>query len=151
MADRIPLDDLDLQMIQTNPGWGELPDGLRYKLIRKLKDKIEKNADGTEKITPQAEEIGDVLAIYTRDIRLSNIEGNELFLVQDSLALATDCLTMTMPEASLSFMNVAASITEPSQGKKGFLRKLMNSVFTYQSTTQNKSKKSFFGGDSKNE
>lgn len=129
----LPQSELDLALMTTDPLWGQ-----------RLKE--------TEKV-PGVEDkkrwdLWEKLDFYTRDIRLSNLDPGEGRDVSYFLRLAGDYLHAGMIAPAQTCINIVASITEPSQAKRGMLRKRMN-TFTKENLSQELEppKKKLFGGN----
>jgi hypothetical protein len=92
------------------------------------------------------ESMWEKLNFYTRDMRLGNLDKNEMEYCQWYLDFCSDCLQDNMVQSFVVSLSRAATIIELSQSKKGFLRKQPNTL-----TTENRymemepTKKSLFG------
>jgi len=139
---RIPINELDFNMLTTNSVWGksEIPVELR----NLLSEYRTVTVDGQDKFI----EISSwgLLGFLTRDLRLANLSKEEMVYCQYMLDLANDFLELGCKKAFLTAIERVASVTELSQSKNGFLRELMNTLKTEskQELTENKPK-SLFG------
>lgn len=138
---QIPMNELDFQFMGLEPGWQVMNDGLKVQL-----GKVEKIYEQDGKAYKEVDDLADVMSAYTRDIRLSNLDFRDLPIVRDAMRLGVDCLSIGLKESAVACLNVSASFTEPSQGKKGFLRKLMVTVRSMQWKEESRPKKGLFGG-----
>lgn len=154
---QIPQNDLDLNLMTINTEWGstniplELQEKLSENLYEFVKDsdgnliKNENNMpailviDGKPVINKKA--LWQLLGFYTRDIRLGNLSKKELDYCQYYLDLANDDLRCDFTKAFLISLSRAVTILELSQSKKGFLRKVMQTVFEHKTNVSNDSKK----------
>jgi hypothetical protein len=143
-----PMSDLELNYMVTEPVWGnevseEFKDALKeVYLIKNQQDEIEEIK----------ESLWGILALYTRDIRLSNLAHNivfdELTYVRYYLDLSADLLASGYKKASLVALKNAITIIETSQGKGGFLRRQMQTFRTEQKQEILEPKrKTLFGGN----
>jgi hypothetical protein len=145
----MPISDLDLAMKNTNPEWGsgEVNQELRNRLKRYY---VQKTEDGQEKIIEK--KLWDLLNIYSRDLRLANLSSfdNELNVCRYMLDLSSDMIQADMNRGFIACITRVATITESSQSKSGFLRRMMNTLIQ-ENKNQNiePPKKSFFGGGNK--
>jgi len=141
----LPQSELDLAMLTTESVWGrpEISQELITRLNREYTTRDEDGKEGTQVISSWG-----LLSFYTRDIRLSNLSelNGELEYVKYFLDLSGDMLQADMHPSFLVALSRVASVTETSQGKKGFLRKLM-ATFRQEHITQELEppKKSLFG------
>ena len=141
-----PMSELDLAMKNTNPEWGshEVNQELQKKLTKYY---IQKDDQGNERIVEVR--LWDLLHIYSRDLRLGNLStfNNEVHVCEYMLDLSSDLIQANMPRAFLASVTRVATITEVSQSKGGFLRRLMNTLIQ-ENRTQNiePPKKTLFGG-----
>lgn len=138
-----PYNDLEMQFMTTNPAWGyESPEHLLNELRIVQKEYNEKGE--TVEVNRQ---LWSLLAMYTRDLRLSNLGFFEIEYCQRWVDLANDCLSLRYVECFFHCMSRAITVLELSQSKGGFLRKLFNKI-TYHHKTENLTpeKKGLFGG-----
>lgn len=156
---QLPVNDLDLQMQLTNSEWGDLPKSAQLGAI--THDYSITYLAGTKvlmqdkKLTVLKEEITIIseqgswglLAYLTRDMRLGNLTGEEVDVCKHLLDLAGDCLQEGYSRSFSAAIKRVAHILEISQSRKGFFRKLLNTIRRedYRSDiTPHKS--TFFGG-----
>lgn len=149
----LPLNELDLQMQMIETVWGSQrvnPD-LRARLAKNLyyldeHGEISRDEQGRPHM--KSESRWDTLAYFTQDMRLGNLTPDEVRAVRHYLDIAGDCLAMGYLEAFLCALRYSASYLELSQSRKGFLRKLMNTLLQEQTvTTQEAPKASLRKGD----
>lgn len=72
----------------------------------------------------------DLFSIYTRDMRLSNLDDNDLTYVDYHLDLAFQLLQNNFKNSFAVALGYSATVLETRQSKKGFLRKRMNTLTT---------------------
>jgi hypothetical protein len=139
-----PQSELDYQLMVTNPVWGK-EDGVNELSNKSLREGLR------------------ILSYLNRDLRLSNYDGAELDYVRNYLELAGDIITENLNETSYALngfimiepfivcVKNVASVTETSQGKKGFLRKIINTLTSVNvsNSLDEPVKKSLFTGKSK--
>lgn len=146
---QLPASDLDFNLMMTDSVWG------RHEVNKDLKEKLEKyyletGQDGQQYVTKKS--MWGLLGFYTRDIRLGNLSewNGELDACRYYLDLANDLLLVDMIEPFLIALSRAATILETSQSKRGFLRKLMNTLRQEHIKQElEPPKKSMFGGKKK--
>ncbi len=131
----VPANELDMNMLLADPAWQNLKPNLRAKLMKQIGEKIEETIGEDKKIlstkvTKFWNDMSGILAVYTRDFRLGNIStGNgEYEYVVHHLRLAVEYLTEGYQEAFLLSLNKSLSYLETSSSKKGFLRKLLQTI-----------------------
>lgn len=143
-----PQSELDLQMLLTDPQWGQhmgVPPELRDKL-QKIIGKVQNEHNQTVAIV---DSLWGLLGYYTRDIRLGNLSQfyGEVYYVQYYLDLAGDCLRYSYLQAFLKSLSLAITVLETSQSRAGFLRKRQGTI-TQEKHTRDESepkKQSLFG------
>lgn len=153
-----PQSELDLSMMTTDSTWGRPNDinpDLRGRLrvaqyVRDDQGNIVNDEDGKPVIDERS--LWEELDFYTRDLRLANLDGEELKYCRYYLDLAGDVLSEKMYGSFRIALARAASVLELSQSKKGFLRKMQNTI--RQETTHQElepPRKNLFGGMKKQE
>lgn len=105
-----PYNDLEMQYRTVNPAWG-----------REATPYLDKKLTFTKKA--EEEKRWELLAYYTRDMRLANIDVVELIYCQTWLDIAGDCLRLGYTKSFITALSRAVTVLELSQSKKGFLRK----------------------------
>ena len=142
----VPASDLDLTMMTTDPKWGsdvDVHDKLRerLKVLQPVYDELG-NVKGFDEFS-----IWNFMNFYTRDMRLANLEKEEVVYCQYYLDLAGDFLQSMMNRAFIISLSRAVTVMELSQSKKGFLRRRMG-TFTKENYQQEiePAKRSIFGG-----
>jgi len=139
----IPQNELDMNMQLTEPAWG------KKETLAQLKNVKLKNA------------LSILSNVFTRDSRLANYDEREIAVVRYYIDLGSDIITEgfragmedIMYEPFTVCLSKGAVISETSQGKKGFLRR-MNTTFTninVKRGTDEPAKKSLFSGKEKGE
>lgn len=138
----VPTSGLDFNLMLTNSVWGgsEVSPELKEKLTQYFQQK------GTANLLARSG--WGTLSYFTRDLRLGNLEQSELDYCRHYLDLAGDLLKVDMIEPFIISLSRTASITETSQSKKGFLRKILNTIRSENVNQQlEPPKKSLFGGN----
>jgi hypothetical protein len=128
---QVPLNDLDLQYLLTQPAWGkdDIPQELKDHLTQIIGE-VKDEHDQTQQIYA---ELWGLLGMYTKDIRLGNLSRvwGEVAYVQFYLDLAADCLTERYLRAFIKSISLAVTVLEVTQSAGGFLRKRQGTV-TYE-------------------
>ena len=159
-ARNLPINELDLQMQLTNSEWGDVPKsselgsithdfsitypkGTRYLLSDKTVASL------TEDITIYSDQGSwGLLAYLTRDMRLGNLTSAEVEACKHYLDLAGDCLQEGYHRSFSAAIKRVAHILEVSQSRKGFFRKLLNTI-RREDIRSDVPKSNFFGGRKK--
>jgi len=155
-----PSSDIDMQAITTFPHISS--DYMSDRIRNKFREfAYSRDDDGglilDEYGNPQLQITKDLWAnmeIFTQDFRLGNLNKDEAHFVRYHIDLCTDILT-TMPESfhksALISLERAIAVTETSQSKGGFLRRMFNTFFQKSSSKEESAtKRSFFGLGKKN-
>jgi hypothetical protein len=158
---QVPQSELDYNFQLTNPVYGnpQVSDGLQSQLkkIVTLKDaqgNVIYNEKTGEPYLMDVSSLWDLLAFYTRDLRLGNLSvwDNEIGYCRYYLDLAGDYLQEGMIECFLICFKRSATVTETSQSKGGFLRRIINTIRSENiSGNLEPPKKSLFGGKKKDD
>ena len=137
-----PQSELDFNKMMTDPVWGssEINQDLKSKLTR-MYGELDK--DGKESVTQKS--LWSFLAIYTRDLRLSNLNREEMCVVTYFLNLAGYFILCDMNRAAMYAMIPAITILDTAQSKNGFLRRQMHTFRHEQFKQEEPVKKSLFG------
>jgi len=155
-----PSNEIDLQAMTTTPHISSdyMSDRIRNKFrefqyVTDDQGEIVFEQDGTPKLNITRDDWAN-MEIFTQDFRLGNLSGSELNEVRYHIDLASDIMN-SLPsfciKPALIPLQRSIGITETSQSKGGFLRKLFNTFFNKQSVTQQEpTKRSFFGMGKKN-
>lgn len=129
----MPVNELDLSLMTINSNWGQ-----------EINPNLQNNLS----------DVWDLLAIYTRDIRLGNLSSwdGELVYCRYFLDLASDFLQCGFKKAPIGSLTKSITIIETSQSKGGFLRRRIN-TFTQENISKEEEppKKSLFGSPQKKE
>ena len=164
---KVPISDLDFNYMVTDTVWGKhdinpelkrqltktktvrLPKGARY-LDENGKVQI---SDG-EVFISESKSLWDILAIYTQDLRLGNLNPfwGETKRCMHYVDLASELIQENMISSFTTGISRVASQLELSQSNRGFLRRQMN-TFTHKSQQQimQPPKRSLFGKAPKEE
>lgn len=119
----LPVNELDLTFMTTQPAWGrEAPAELQNKLIKLVGEEYKRD-DG--RLVIDAEPMWGLLAMYTRDLRLGNLAvwNGELDVCNFWLNLSGDLLRDGYVESFFSALSRVITMLELSQSKGGFLRR----------------------------
>lgn len=145
-----PFDDLEYQWKVTDPSWGkEIVPELKAKLREILYEQGQLNKE-TGEITAPIEPLWELLAMYTKDIRLGNLKTwpeDEVGYVTYYLDLARDCLSQSYVRTFTCCMSRAISKLEVSQSRDGFFRKRTNTITSekYESKIPDEKNKDWLG------
>lgn len=138
--------NLDFNLLVINPNWKES----NPSFLRKDNTRYIQTADG--EIYINTNDLITNLDFFTRDIRLSNYSDEDVKNVRWYLEYAGVMAQQKYFKAFNFCLLQVANFSETSQGKKGFLRKILNTLRT--ENIQNllePPKKSFMTGKSKGE
>lgn len=128
----IPINSVELLHETTEPSWGK-PADIPLELKEKISHtKLYRNED-TGEIQFDRVEYWDLLAYYTRDMRLANLNNVELDYCAYWLDLSGDLLREGYIQSFVAALARVITVLELSQSKKGFFRKRMGTI-----TTENK-------------
>ena len=145
----MPMSELDMQMMMTNPEWGKL--NITAELDEKLAEyAIEKGENGEAVVTKES--LWSLLGFYTRDLRLGNLSqwNGEVQYCQWYLDLAGDFLQSDMIKPFLICLSRVITILELSQSKAGFLRRRQNTFTSEQYKQELEPPKKHILGGNKN-
>lgn len=144
----VPQNNLDLEVMQLNGIWGTTE--VSPKFVTKLNSMFRAQT-GTIKEKYEEGDLWSLLSFYTRDLRLGNLNAQELSYCEYWLNLASDTLTEGFVEPFIMMLSRVASKIELSQSKGGFLRKRQN-TFTREDyiQTNEAGKKSLLGSNKMN-
>ena len=155
-----PTNEIDMQAITTFPHISSdyMSDRVRNKFrefdyVRDSKGNIMMDKDGQ----PLVRVINDtwaVMELFTQDLRLGNLNKEEATFVRHHIDLCSDIL-IALPSGfgkpALISLERAINVTETSQSKGGFLRRMFNTFFSNSSHKEDEPvKRSFFGFGKKN-
>lgn len=150
-----PGDQLELNMRVIDPNWANIKkqvDDSRENIKDYDIQKYFLKQESTGKIFVDVDYLLTQLEFITRDIRLSNYDDKDIELVRWYLTYAGIMASKNYPRAFNFCIQQCAVISETSQARKGFLRKLLNTFFSEQKHTINEpGKKDFFTGRNKGE
>lgn len=155
-----PSNEIDMQAMTTFPHISS--DYMSNRIRNKFRDFAYVFNDKGERLlnpdgTPMFQVTRDLWAnmeIFTQDFRLGNLNKDESFYVRYNIDLCTDILT-TLPESfhkpALILLERSIAVTETSQSKGGFLRRMFNTFFQHSNKSDDQpQKRSFFGLGKKN-
>jgi hypothetical protein len=112
-------------MMTTESAWG-LPD-MNPEIREALTETVfSRDEDG--QLYEEKKQLWDRFSIYTRDLRLGNIAGQELTYCNYVLDLAFQLLQKDMYRSASIALGYVATVIETSQSKNGFLRRRMNTL-----------------------
>lgn len=141
----IPQNNLEVDMLVTNPAWGtdDINPDLKQRLKKIVMSKGFKDENGEPLDIQTESDLWSLLSIFTRDLRLANLSGTDIYYCKYYLDLAHDELQQGFLEPFTISMSRVAGTTELSQSRGGFLRKLMR-TFTGEHININEEKKKSF-------
>ena len=121
----VPADKMEYDMQITNPSWGasKIPEALQQ-YMDNIVERRESEKRKLGKIDTDYKDLWQLLAYYTRDIRLGNLNQSENDYCIHYLDLAGDLLKKGYPKGFAVALSRAVTILELSQSKKGFLRRI---------------------------
>jgi len=140
MGQNLPVNELDLQMQMTNSEWGEKPKSTElgaithdFSVVYPKGTTIMKSDKTVYVLDSEITIISNhgswgLLAYLTRDIRLGNLTSIEVDACKHLLDLAGDCLQEGYNRSFIAAIKRVAHILEVSQSRKGFFRKLINTL-----------------------
>ena len=155
-----PSNEIDLQALTTSPFISSdyMSDRIRNKFreFAYVTDKDGKIVLG-ERGNPQLQITKDLwvnMELFTQDFRLGNLNKDESYYVRYNIDLCSDILT-ALPDSfhkpALILLERSIAVTETSQSKGGFLRRMFNTFFQHSSVKEDApTKRSFFGLGKKN-
>lgn len=130
----IPQNSLEVDMLVTNPAWGtdDINPELKERLTKIVTTKGLTDDKGQPLNIEKRSDLWSLLSIFTRDLRLANLDKSEIDFCRYMLDLAHDELQQGFLEPFTCSMSRVAGTTETSQSRGGFLRKQMR-TFTGES------------------
>ena len=142
-----PLNELDLQMRTTETVWysQDIDNNLQADLTKKRfvlgeKGEILRDFQGVPLVT--TEDFSTKLKIQTRDNRLSNLDSTGYLETRWLDGFASDThLLGSLPRSTVYCLLQKDSILNLSHSKKGWFRKMMNSIFQSHTVTDSDDKK----------
>jgi hypothetical protein len=145
----VPENNLDLNMRVIDPDWlNATPDFIKKEKITGKYRFLEKDGQ----IFINVNDIVTNLDFFTRDIRLSNYDDKDIKMVRWYLEYAAMLAANKYFDAFNLCLNAVANISETSQGRKGFVRKIINTFrMENKNTTAEERKSSLWNGKPKPE
>jgi len=155
-----PSNEIDLQALTTTPFISSdyMSDRIRNKFrdfayVTDKDGKVQKNKDGSP-VLQVTKDLWASMELFTQDFRLGNMNKEESYYVRYNIDLCSDILTV-LPESfnkpALILLERSICVTETSQSKGGFLRRMFNTFFQHSSVKEDApTKRSFFGLGKKN-
>ena len=155
-----PTNEIDMQMITTFPfiSSDHMSDRIRNKFrefayVVDEKGERVKDDQGNDQLQV-TRDLWANMELFTQDFRLGNLNKDESFYVRYHIDLCSDILT-ALPESfhkpALIALERSIAVTETSQSKGGFLRRMFNTFFQHSSVKEDApTKRSFFGLGKKN-
>jgi hypothetical protein len=121
-----PLNELDMQMILTEPQWGNV--GISQELKQRLQSISRETIEGSNVISTQ--DLWGLLDFYTRDLRLGNLStmNGEVNYCRYYLDLAGDCLREGYYRSFVKCLSLTVTVLEISQSRGGFLRTKQSTI-----------------------
>ena len=147
-----PNDQLDLNMRLIDPAWNAIKEKVDSNSFTEIDlEKYFIKDEKTGRVFVDVNYLVTQLDFITRDIRLGNYDDSDLIQVRWYLGYAGVMASKNYARAFNYCIQQAAVYSETSQAKKGFLRKLLNTMFSEQKhTISEPGKKDFFTGKNKN-
>lgn len=150
-----PTNEIDLQAMTTMPHISSeyMSENIKakfrdYAYVTDEKGNILKDEDGNPRIQ-LTRDLWSVMELFTQDFRLGNLNKTEAVFVRYHIDLCSDILTVLpskFNQSALIMLERAFSVTETSQSKGGFLRRLFNSIFQHSNVREEQpQKRNFFG------
>lgn len=136
----MPYNELDMHFKTTNPSWGREVTQYLDIALTKAGIKVGKKASPDEKAW-------QLLAYYTRDLRLANLNMMEVVYCQTWLNIAGDCLRLRYPRSFITALTRVVTVTELSQSKGGFLRRRQGTFTQEKINKDEPGKKNLLGGN----
>jgi len=148
-SNAIPENALDFNMQMLDSLWGK-ENKINPELAKKLKQSRFYKEVETGKTKVDVEDLWSLLGTYTRDLRLGNLDKEEIILCEYYLNLAGDLLKEGYINSFVVALSRVASRVELSQSKYGFLRRRPNTLETSKTeTTLEPKKKGLWNGGGK--
>lgn len=162
-----PNTDLQLSYMVTAPAWGdptEITDSLRedlkkssFIMVKAGEIREVRNPDGsTQTINFKKNTLMkttrdswlDLQAIFTRDLRLGNLNGQEVVFCNYMISFSGEMIDEGFNDAFAKSLRMAITPLELSQSRSFALRKMMNTLLTEQKIKEEEApKKSLLGSN----
>lgn len=139
-----PYNELDMHYKTTNPSWGREVTQYLDAALTRLKIPFGKKTGVEEKGW-------ELLAYYTRDLRLANLNMMEMVYCQNWLNIAGDCLRLGYGKSFVTALSRVITVTELSQSKGGFLRRRMGTFTQEKISKDEPGSKNLLGGKKQGE
>lgn len=118
----MPQSEMDFNMLVIDPKWGvdKIPPSLKARLreVMLARGKTSKS----NKLEPTYDDLWELLAIYSRDMRLANLQSEDENYCEHFINLSGKLLRKGNPRSSILSLVYAVTRLELSQSRKGFLR-----------------------------
>jgi hypothetical protein len=155
-----PTNEIDMQAITTFPyiSSDHMSDRIRNKFrefsyVRDSNGGLVLDDDGRPRLQI-TKDLWANMELFTQDFRLGNLNKEESFYVRYNIDLCSDIMTAlpsSFHKPALILLERSISVTETSQSKGGFLRRMFNTFFQHSSVKEDApTKRSFFGLGKKN-
>ena len=122
-----PYDQLDLMYKTIQPSWGR------------------ESTQGLYEELSYTKKAWDLLAYYTKDLRLGNLKDDEIRYCNHWLEIAGDCLRQDFLKSFVTALSRVITVVELSQSRKGFLRENMKSSIREHRIKENNEPRTVFG------
>lgn len=122
----MPQNELQFNMLTTNSAWGEAEMNPEVQGAFTEYAAVQNKEGGVD--LEVRKNLWNRFSIYTRDVRLGNLEGEEYAEFQYLMDIAFNLLSKDLYNSASTALGFAATIIESSQSKKGFLRRRMNTL-----------------------
>jgi hypothetical protein len=128
----MPLNELDLQMIMTEPNWSDAGEGLRdtFKQQVSLSQESQLYVNENQEVVVPDRNLLEIMEVFQRDLRLGNLrrKDGELERARFMMDLALDCFNEGYTEPCVLLLHRVATMIDTSQSDGGFLRNLFSTL-----------------------
>lgn len=140
----IPVNELELAMLTTNPAWGKEATPELNEKLSEIRENVVVDTEGNE-FVPK-EQLWGLLSFYSRDTRLGNLGSEDYSYARKYMLFAGDCLMLGYVKSFMVSLSRAISVLELSQSKGGFMRKRLNTSSFEHTRMELSPKKRKWGG-----
>ena len=118
----MPQSEMDFNMLVIDPKWGidKIPPSLKARLKEVMLARGKPNQN--KKLEPTYDDLWELLAIYSRDMRLANLQSEDENYCEHYINLSGKLLRKGYPRSSILSLVYSVTRLELSQSRKGFLR-----------------------------
>jgi hypothetical protein len=146
------LDAAELNILTTRSTWSDpeanpLLDAQSTKTFYITDEKGQRVRDENGNELQYDERLIALYGMFTVDVRLANLNSEEIDFVREHMDLAHDLMASGHKKASMVVYERAISVMESSHSKAGWFRKMLGTVTMENKTEYSEPKKSFMGGN----